>query len=113
MSCFTQIRRFFAPRCRTEDGAPRWSAWIGDEERAALVNPHTGRISAYIEHDGYGKYYPVLFVTPWRALELLLNESCWVRSLRCFPRVGIEFIRIKADCMSDAINVFKFDFDHG
>ena len=112
MSPISQIHRLFAPHTVTEDGTPVWTRWVADEDNATLVNTKSGRVIAYIWHDGYGKYYPHVFVTPWRALEMLRNGLCWIVSLRCFPRFAVEFVRIRAESMSEAIEVFQFDLDH-
>jgi hypothetical protein len=109
---FKNIRRLFSAQHVTEEGQPVWSFWVGNESEAALINPHNGRVMAYIDHDGYGKFYPIIFVSPWRAIRIIAKYPCWMASLRCLPRIGVETFRIKAGSMSEAIAELEFDLDH-
>jgi len=68
---FHRLKGQFRARWRTEDGDPIPAVWVVDDGQATLVNPDSGRMYAYVRHDGYGKCYPTVIVSPWRALHLL------------------------------------------
>ena len=96
---FNRLKRQFRARFRTEDGDPIPVVWVGDDEQATLVNPDSGRMYAYVHHDGYGKYYPTIIVSPWRALQLMWHAPfpVFLVSLLSFPRCTVELFRLKTD----------------
>jgi hypothetical protein len=84
--------------CRfADDDSPIWRFWVTDGEEATYINPMSGRVHAYVWHDGYGKYHPTIIVSPWRALRLLRQREGLVVSLLPFPRIAIECYLLKSD----------------
>jgi hypothetical protein len=76
--------------------------WIASDWQATLVDTDTGRVLAYVWHDDCGKFYPTIFVSPWRALHLLNTQLCYVSTLASFPRIALDLARIKTDSLLDA-----------
>jgi hypothetical protein len=104
---FNRLKRKFRVRRRTNDGDPIPVFWVGDDEEATLVNLDSGRMHAYVRHDGCGKYYPTVIVSPWRALYLIRLERAVLVSLLSFPRCTIEMFRLKTD-MREAREIAEF-----
>lgn len=87
--------RYFTPTRRSENGKPVKHIWLMEgEESAALVNLDAGTIDAYIQHDGYGKYFPTVYVSPFIAWQLIRRNDGFMVSLRPFPRVAVELFRM-------------------
>jgi hypothetical protein len=95
-------RRLFTAKGTADDGRPVRRYWITGTDDAALIDAEAGRLFAYIHHDGYGKYQPSLTLSATRAARLMRREFAMLASLRSFPRVTVELVRIKADQMSEA-----------
>jgi hypothetical protein len=95
MSKFS-LKRYFGPGRYADDHSPVWRFWVTDGEEATYINPRSGRVHAYVWHDGCGKYYPTIIVSPWRALRLIWQHECWVVSLLPFPRIAMESFRLKS-----------------
>jgi hypothetical protein len=98
----SNFKSLFSARITNNDGTPVRALWIGDGAEAALIDHTSGRILAYVSHDGYGKYYPTLFVLPWRALSLLRRAGGSVVSLLPFPRLAVELYRLKGNSIGPA-----------
>lgn len=96
MSIFN-LKDYFEASRYTDDDSPIWRFWITDGEEATYINPMSGRVHAYVWHDGYGKYHPTVIVSPWRALRLLRQREGLVVSLLPFPRIAIECYRLRSD----------------
>ena len=92
---FYRLKGLFRSRFRTEEGDPIVACWVGDDEEATLVNPDSGRMYAYVHHDGYGKCYATVVVSPWRALHLIRNHPAFLTSLLSFPRCTVDLFRLK------------------
>jgi hypothetical protein len=91
------LKDYFEASRFTNDDRPIWRFWVTDGEEAAYINPMSGRVHAYVWHDGYGKYHPTIIVSPWRALRLLRQREGLVVSLLPFPRIAIECYRLRSD----------------
>jgi hypothetical protein len=99
---FSKFKRLFRTR-RNGDGGPIVGAfWVAAKEQAALIDPESGRVFAYVEHDGYGKYHPTVLVSPWRAFQLVTREASQLVSLRAFPRLTVELCRLKTETIAEA-----------
>jgi hypothetical protein len=94
---FTKSRSLFQNRRSKEDFEPVRMFWVAEQEEAALICPESGRVYAYVYHDGYGKWYPTVIVPLWRAIRLLRDYQGHVTSLLAFPRLTIELVRVKSD----------------
>jgi hypothetical protein len=102
------LKQKFRPR-RTDDAGnaiPR--TWIGDQEEAVLVDLGSGKVYALAWHDGYGKYYATVYVSPLRALRLSRNNEGFLVSLLPLPRCAVELLTLTLGCMEDARTVAKF-----
>jgi hypothetical protein len=104
-SFFNRLRRLLTPQYSTEDGSPLPKFWVGNEDQAALIDPDSGRLHAYIWHDGCGKYHPTVIVSAWRAAHLVRREAAMLESLLSFPLCTVELYRVKADTISVAQKV--------
>jgi hypothetical protein len=101
--------RYFSARRHSEDGKPVRHIWLMEgEESAALVNLDAGTIDGFIWHDGYGKYFPTVYVSPFVGWQLIRNHDGILVSLRSFPRVAVELIRTisMVDACADVNAVF-------
>ncbi len=104
---FKRLKRQFRTPFRTEGGF-----WVGDGEEATLVNPYSGRMFAYVHHDGYGKYYSTVIVSPWRALHLIRHEPAMLVSLLSFPRCTVKLFRLETDTIEDAKDYAVYGLGH-
>ena len=86
---FNSLKQLFTARRRTEGGNPISTLWVGDQDKSTLINPESGKVHAYIYHDGYGKYYPSVTVSPWRAVDLIRRGGD-LTSLLSLPRCTVE-----------------------
>jgi hypothetical protein len=103
---FRYIRRKFAPR-RTDDAHRTvHRVWFGTKDAAALIDIASGKVLARIQHDGYAKYYPTVYVSPFHALRLTINREAWLVSLLCLPRCEMEIYRLRT--MEDALDAVHF-----
>ena len=99
MKAFTQL---FRPSLVAENGDAVPFIWIGDEHRVVCVNPHSSRVYAMMWHDGYGKFYPTIYVSLFAAGRILLREPVVSLTLRSFPRCALTLLRFKCLSMTDA-----------
>jgi hypothetical protein len=98
--------RYFTARQHSEDGKPVRHIWLMEgEESAALVNLDAGTIDGFIWHDGHGKYFPTVYVSPFVAWQLIRNNDGFLVSLRPFPRLAVELFRMMN--MTDAREVVE------
>ena len=83
--------------------------WTGNNESAILYNDETGQIHALIMHDGFGKYHPTLYVGPLAALRLWLEDRLVIISvsLKPFPQVALEYVRLKCADMREAAHMIQ------
>ena len=96
---FGRLKRQFTARRRAEDGRPISAIWVTDREQATRINPDSGRVHAYVSHDGQGLFYPTVIVSPWRALKLLRCHAAVVVSLLSFPRCTVELRSLGCDTL--------------
>jgi hypothetical protein len=94
---FKRLKELFTPQYSTEDDSPLLKFWVGNGDQAALIDPDSGRLHAYIWHDGCGKYHPTVIVSASRAVHLFRHEAARLESLLSFPRCAVELFRVKAD----------------
>jgi hypothetical protein len=87
--------------------------WIADDWQATLIDLDSGRVLAYVSDDGCGKYYPTLFVSPWRAYQIMKAQPCYVSSLLSFPRIALDLLRLKVDSLGEAQRVVQIILDDG
>ena len=113
MPLFDFATKYFSAGLSAADNSPIWRFWVSDGDQAALINPDSGRVHAYVWHDGYGKYYPTIILPVWRALPLILKQESYVTSLLPFPRLGLEFFRIKSDSIALAQEFVEYVLDTG
>jgi hypothetical protein len=102
--------RYFTTRRTHEDGKPIKHIWLMEgEESAALVNLDTGTLDGFIWHDGCGKYFPTVYVSPLTAWQLIRNHDGFLVSLRPFPRVAVELFRMMnmTDACANVNAVFR------
>jgi hypothetical protein len=92
ITCCFQARRFAG------DHSPIWSFWITDGEEATLINPASGRVHAYVWHDGCGKYHPTIILPLRRVLPSIWKGEGVVVSLLPFPRVRCIRRYAKQNC---------------
>ena len=76
--------------------------WIGDDYRAVCIDLDSARVHASLWDDGYGKFYPTVYVSLFAACRSLLREP--VVSIRlCSPlRCALDLLRFKCSSMSEA-----------
>jgi hypothetical protein len=92
---FNRLKGQFRARRSANNGDPISVVWVGDDEVATLVNPDSGRMYAYVVHDGHGKCHVTVVVSPWRALHLIRHTPAMLVSLLSFPRCTVELFRLK------------------
>lgn len=99
-----KFKRYFSAQRYADDAehTPIWAVWVTNGEEATLINPASGRVYGYVCHDGCRKYYPTVFVSPWRAWQLLRRHQGHVVSLLPFPRLAIECFRVKSASIEGA-----------
>jgi hypothetical protein len=110
---FNFATKYFGAVWFTHDDRPIRSFWVSDGEQATLINPASGRVHAYVLHDGYGKYYPTIILPLWRALPLILKQRGWITSILPFPRLGLDFVRVKSDSIAEAQEFVESVLDTG
>jgi hypothetical protein len=113
MPLFRFAKKYFRPFRFSADHRPVWRFWVWNGDQAALINPASGRVHAYIWHDGCRKYYPTIILPVWRALPLILRREGWVISLLPFPRIGLDFFRVKAGSIAVAKQFVEYVLDTG
>jgi hypothetical protein len=96
------LKDYFEASRYTGDDRPIWRFWVTDGEEATYINPMSGRVHAYVWHDGYGKYHPTVIVSPLLALRLLRQREGLVVSLLPFPRIAIECYRLRSDTIQSS-----------
>lgn len=101
--------RYFTARQVNEDGTPVNHLWLMEgKDSAVRLNRDAGTIDGYVWHDGYGKYFPTVYVSPFVAWQLIRGHEGFLVSLRPFPRVAVELLRMKkmADACANVDSVF-------
>jgi hypothetical protein len=76
--------------------------WVANDWEASLIDQSSGRVLAYVCQDDNGRYYPTLYVSPWRALRIMKTQLGYVSSLASFPRVALDLFRLKASSFPEA-----------
>jgi hypothetical protein len=97
---FGFLKQQFMARRTNDAGEPVHRIWLGDEDETALIDIGSGKLLAHVWHDGYGKYYPTLYVSPFRALQLTLRHQAYLVSLLSLPRCQMDLVRLRS--MDDA-----------
>lgn len=93
-----ESRQRYAVRHRLT--AEREAAWIEGRRTKVRLQPRR-KLLTTIRHDGCGKFDPVLYVSPGRAVRLVSRQwDVSFRSLRPFPRIAVSAFRLKS--MQDA-----------
>jgi hypothetical protein len=96
---FDQLKRQVAARRRTLTGQSEPTVWVEDSEHATLIAPESGRVYAYVWHDGRGTYYPTVVVSLWRALYLIWYDAPCVVSFLSFPRCTVNATSLGAETL--------------
>lgn len=78
---------------------------VYDSDHAVFFEPATGRVFATIWHDGYGKYYPTLFLSPLAAFRHW-RDAVTV-TFKPLPRIALDCIRLKCDKMEEAVRIVE------
>jgi hypothetical protein len=99
---FDDLMELFRRRIHKNDGSAVRHLWVSEEEKATLIDPDAGKVIAQVWHDGCGKYYPIVFVSPWTAIRLISRECSMLVSLLAFPRFTVELYRLKHDTIGEA-----------
>lgn len=102
------LKQKFRPRSTDDAGNAVPRIWIGDQEEAVLVDLGSGKMHALASHDGYGKYYVTVYISPLRALRLSRNNEGFLVSLLPLPRCAVELVTFTLGCMEDARTAAKF-----
>jgi hypothetical protein len=97
MPLFSFATKYFRAFSATDSHRPIWRSWVSDDEKAALIGPASSRVHAHVWHDGCGKYHPTIILPLWQALPLIWKREGRLVSVLPFPRLGLEFFRIKSD----------------
>jgi hypothetical protein len=101
------LRHLFRPSIVDDDGDPVPFIWVGDDNDSAYLSRDTGRVIAFIWHDGCGKFYPTIYVSLFEACRILRREPVIHFGLRSFPRCALDLLRFKCASMSDALEAFE------
>jgi len=81
--------------------------WIGNSEEMALIDAEACRVLAYINHDGHRKYYPTVYVSILRAIQLIRSHHGFLVSLRSLPRCAVDLVRLRSmDGALEAVEYF-------
>jgi hypothetical protein len=99
------LKQKFRPQRTDDAGNPIPRIWIGDQEEAVLVDSGAGKVHAFASHDGYGKYYATVYVSPLRAFWLSWYNDGFLASLLPLPRCAVELLTLTLGCMEDARSV--------
>jgi hypothetical protein len=102
---FNSLKRLFTAQRRFANHGPTPMVWTGDKSQSTLVNPETGKLYAYVRHDGDSKYLPKVFVSPWHAIDLVRRGADLV-SLLSLPRCALEVGRTRS--MGDAQELAEY-----
>jgi hypothetical protein len=113
MKLFGFATKYFRAACSDEEHRPIWRFWVSSGNQAAFINPVSGRVHAYVWHDGYGKYYPTIILPMWKAVPLLCKRHGWIVSLLPFPRVALDFVRLKSDSIVPAQKFAEYVLENG
>ena len=90
------LKQKFSPRLTDNAGKPISRTWIGDRDEAVLVDIDSGKVHAHVSHDGYGKYFPTVYTSPFRALGISRRNEGFLISLRALPRCTCELLRLRS-----------------
>lgn len=113
MPLFRFVTKYFRAMCFADDHSPIWRFWVSDGEQATLINPASGRVHAYVWHDGCGKYYPTVILPLWRALPLIWSREGWLISLLPFPRIALDFLRLQSTSIALAQQFVEYVLETG
>jgi hypothetical protein len=89
------VNGFAIQKRRENDPAAPVMVWTGDKSQSTLVNPESGKLYAYVWHDGDSKYLPRVFVSPWHAIGLVKRGADLI-SLLSLPRCTLEVGRTRS-----------------
>ena len=97
------FRQLFRPPIVVENYEPVRYIWVGDNDWIVCMDPNSTRVYATMCHDG-GKYYPIIYVSPFAALRIRFRERepVTVVGRRCFPRCALSLLRFKCRSMTHA-----------
>ena len=105
------LKQKFRPR-RTDDAGNAIShIWIGHQDEAVLVGTGSGKVHALVSHDGDGKYYPTVYVSPLRALRISRSNEGFLVSLLPLPRCAMELRRLGS--MEEAMSAAELALQAG
>lgn len=94
--------------------SPSSPVWYSDDDFAVLIHPMSGRVLALLWHDGYGKFYPTLYLSildslrwgvwPWRVSVWWLCDRRGGRGffLHPWPYLRLQCVRFKCLSMAEA-----------
>jgi hypothetical protein len=102
---FNSLKRLFTAQRRFGNDGPTPMIWTGDKSQSTFVNPESGKVHAYVWHDGDRKYLPRVFVSPWHAFDLIRRGAELV-SLLSLPRCTLEVGRTRS--MIDAQELAEY-----
>jgi hypothetical protein len=94
------LKRMFMARRTDAARNPVHRIWIGDLEEAVLIDIASGKLHAHVWHDGYGKFYPTVYVSPFRGIRISRRNEGFLVSLLPLPRCILELVRLRS--MADA-----------
>jgi hypothetical protein len=92
----------FCPSLVEENGKPVPFIWVGDDHRSVCIDPNSSKVYAMMWNDGYGKFYPTVYVSLVGACRILSRESVVSLRMRNFPSCGLELLRFKFSSMTEA-----------
>jgi len=94
-----QLKRQLIARCTALIGQPEPTVWVEGSEHSTYIAPVSGRVYAYVWHDGRGTYYPTVIVSLWRALSLIWYDAPCVVSFLSFPRCTVKVTSLGAETL--------------
>jgi hypothetical protein len=96
------LKQLFRSSLVAENREAISSIWVGDQNRAVLMNPDSTKVYASLWHDGYGKFYPTIYASLFAARRIHARELVTSLRLRNFPCCALELVRFKFASMDDA-----------
>jgi hypothetical protein len=103
------LKQKFRPRLTDDAGKAIPRIWIGDQEEAVFVGTGSGKVYALASHDGYGKYYATVYVSPLRAVRLSRINEGFLVSLLPLPRCAVELRTLLS--MEDAMSAAELTLE--
>jgi hypothetical protein len=95
------LEKLFRPSLTAENGEAISLLWVGDENRAVLMNPDSTRIFASVWHDGCRKYHPIIYPSLFALRRVRAMECSLGLRLRSFPNCGVELMRFRCESMDE------------